>query len=223
LKEGEDMSPDTSQKLSVGIIGGGKVGLDLYRLFSQSNIAQVAYVVDRDSQAMAIVEARKANVEVFDSIDRALERKTDFVLEVTGSEKVVEVLKEKMNGSSGELITHNMAFVVLQVIDENNRKMCGSVSGEVDAIKHTIVNNINDTESMIGQIENVTSEMRLLTINTRIEAARVGEAGRGFALVAEQMSKLTDSVREIARSMEQITQSIRTTSAQIDVSLSKLH
>mgnify|MGYP000962883146 CR=1 FL=1 len=217
------MSPDTSQKLSVGIIGGGKVGLDLYRLFSQSNIAQVAYVVDRDSQAMAIVEARKANVEVFDSIDRALERKTDFVLEVTGSEKVVEVLKEKMNGSSGELITHNMAFVVLQVIDENNRKMCGSVSGEVDAIKHTIVNNINDTESMIGQIENVTSEMRLLTINTRIEAARVGEAGRGFALVAEQMSKLTDSVREIARSMEQITQSIRTTSAQIDVSLSKLH
>ncbi|BCY19274.1 hypothetical protein hrd7_31230 [Leptolinea sp. HRD-7] len=217
------MSPDTSQKLSVGIIGGGKVGLDLYRLFSQSNIAQVAYVVDRDSQAMAIVEARKANVEVFDSIDRALERKTDFVLEVTGSEKVVEVLKEKMNGSSGELITHNMAFVVLQVIDENNRKMCGSVSGEVDAIKHTIVNNINDTESMIGQIENVTSEMRLLTINARIEAARVGEAGRGFALVAEQMSKLTDSVREIARSMEQITQSIRTTSAQIDVSLSKLH
>jgi len=217
------MSPDTSQKLSVGIIGGGKVGLDLYRLFSQSNIAQVAYVVGRDPLAMAIVEARKANVEVFDSIDRALERKTDFVLEVTGSEKVVEVLKEKMNGSSGELITHNMAFVVLQVIDENNRKMCGSVSGEVDAIKHTIVNNINDTESMIGQIENVTSEMRLLTINTRIEAARVGEAGRGFALVAEQMSKLTDSVREIARSMEQITQSIRTTSAQIDVSLSKLH
>jgi len=217
------MSPDTSQKLSVGIIGGGKVGLDLYRLFSQSNIAQVAYVVGRDPLAMAIVEARKANVEVFDSIDRALERKTDFVLEVTGSEKVIEVLKEKMNGSSGELITHNMAFVVLQVIDENNQKMCGSVSGEVDAIKHTIVNNINDTESMIGQIENVTSEMRLLTINARIEAARVGEAGRGFALVAEQMSKLTDSVREIARSMEQITQSIRTTSAQIDVSLSKLH
>ncbi len=217
------MATDTSQKISVGIIGGGKVGLDLYRLFSRSNIAQVAYVVDRDLQAMAIMEAKKENVEVFDSIDRALTRKTDFILEVTGSEKVVEILKEKMNGSTGELITHDMAFVVLQVIEENNRKMCGSVSGEVDAIKHTIVNNINDTESMIDHIENVTSEMRILALNARIEAARVGEAGRGFALVAEQMSKLTDSVREIAKSMEQITRSIRTTSDQIDISLKKLH
>ncbi len=180
-------------------------------------------MVDRDLQAMAIVEAKKEKVEVFASVDHALTRKTDFILEVTGSAKVVEILRERMNGSSGELITHDMAFVVLQVIEENNRKMCATVSGEVDAIKHTIVNNINDTEAMIDHIENVTSEMRILALNARIEAARVGDTGRGFALVAEQMSKLTDSVREIARSMEKIIQSIRTTSDQIDVSLSKLH
>lgn len=216
------MATDQQKVFSVGIIGGGKIGLDLFRLFSQSKIANVRYVVDRDLQAMAITAAKKENVEVFDSIDNALKRKTDFVLEVTGSDRVVDTLREKMNGSSGELITHNMAFIILQVIDENNRKTCGDVSQEVGDIKQKIEANLNETETMIENIDKVTSEMRILALNARIEAARVGDAGRGFALVAEQMSKLTDSVREIARSMEQITESVRTTSGQIETSMNRL-
>lgn len=213
---------DQSKEYSVGIVGGGKVGLDLFRLFHQSRIANVSYVVDRDLQAMAVTAARDEHIAVFDSIDDALKRKTDFVLEVTGSDKVVDLLREKMNGTSGELITHNMAFIILQVIEENNQKMTGSVSREVGEIKHTIDTNLNETESMIDNIDKVTSEMRILALNARIEAARVGDAGRGFALVAEQMSKLTDSVREIARSMEQITESVRTTSGQIETSMKRL-
>lgn len=216
------MATDQQKVFSVGIIGRGKIGLDLFRLFSQSKIANVRYVVDRDLQAMAITAAKKENVEVFDSIDNALKRKTDFVLEVTGSDRVVDTLREKMNGSSGELITHNMAFIILQVIDENNRKMCGDVSQEVGDIKQKIEANLNETETMFENIDKVTSEMRILALNARIEAARVGDAGRGFALVAEQMSKLTDSVREIARSMEQITESVRTTSGQIETSMNRL-
>jgi len=217
------MLTDQQKDLSVGIIGGGKVGLDLFRLFSRSKITNVRYVVDRDLQALAITAAKKENVEVFDSLDLALKRPTDFILEVTGSDKVVDILREKMNGSSGELITHNMAFVILQVIEENNQKLSSSVTNEVGDIKHTIDTNLNETETMIEQIDKVTSEMRILALNARIEAARVGEAGRGFALVAEQMSKLTDSVREIAKSMELINDSIRTTSDQIGLSIKKLH
>jgi hypothetical protein len=216
------MTTDQQKEYSVGIVGGGKVGLDLFRLFSKSKIASVRYVVDRDLQAQAIMAAKKENVEVYDSIDNALKRKTDFVLEVTGWDRVVEVLRGKMNGSSGELITHNMAFIILQVIDENNRKMCGDVSHEVGGIKQKIDTNLNDTEAMIENIDKVTSEMRILALNARIEAARVGEAGRGFALVAEQMSKLTDTVREIAKSMEQITESVRITSGQIETSMNRL-
>jgi SpoVK/Ycf46/Vps4 family AAA+-type ATPase len=216
------MTADRQKNYSVGIIGGGKVGLDLFRLFFRSNIANVSYVVDRDLQAQAIAEAKKEKVDVFDSIDNALKRKTDFVLEVTGSDRVVDMLREKMNGSSGELITHNMAFIILQVIDENNRKMCGEVSCEVGDIKQKIDANLNETETMIENINKVTSEMRILALNARIEAARVGDAGRGFALVAEQMSKLADSVREIARSMEQVTESVRTTSGQIETSINRL-
>jgi methyl-accepting chemotaxis protein len=141
---------------------------------------------------------------------------------VTGSDKVVEILLEKIGSASGKLITHVMAYVLLQVIQENNKKMCDSVISETQGIKMNIDDNLNETSKLIDHIENVTSEMRMLALNARIEAARVGEAGRGFSLVAEQMSKLTDSVRDIAKQMENINHSVKRTSDQINVSIGKL-
>jgi methyl-accepting chemotaxis protein len=135
---------------------------------------------------------------------------------------VVEILREKIGSNTSKLITHEMAFVILQVIEENNKKTSNSVIDETQEIKHHIDDNLNETTIMIDHIENITSEMRMLALNARIEAARVGEAGRGFSLVAEQMSKLSDSVRDIAKQMEQINKSVKATSNQINTTIGKL-
>lgn len=216
------MGDDQTRIYTIGIIGGGKVGVELFRLFSESRLSRVNYVVDRDNNAPAIIAARQAKIKTFDDIENALTNKTDFVFEVTGSDRVVEILRGRMDDACGKLITHNMAFIILQAIEENNRHLRDSVIAETGDIKKTIEKNLQETESLIEHIGKVTSEMRMLALNARIEAARVGQAGQGFALVAEQMSKLTDSVREIARSMDQVTESVRTTSNQIEISLNRL-
>ncbi len=216
------MGDDQTRIYTIGIIGGGKVGVELFRLFSESRLSRVNYVVDRDNNAPAIIAARQAKIKTFDDIENALTNKTDFVFEVTGSDRVVEILRGRMDDACEKLITHNMAFIILQAIEENNRHLRDSVIAETGDIKKTIEKNLQETESLIEHIGKVTSEMRMLALNARIEAARVGQAGQGFALVAEQMSKLTDSVREIARSMDQVTESVRTTSNQIEISLNRL-
>lgn len=217
------METTQTKIFSVGIVGGGKVGLDLFSLFSQSKFARVHYVVDRDIKAPAILAAKKAHIAIYDDLDKALENQTDLILEVTGSDKVVEILQQKIGNACGKLITHSMAYVILQVIEENSTMLRETVISETEAIKNTIDENLNETSEMIDHIEDVTSEMRILALNARIEAARVGDAGRGFALVAEQMGKLTDSVRDIARKMEKITVSVKSTSDQIKTTIGKLH
>jgi methyl-accepting chemotaxis protein len=216
------MDITNQQTYTVGIIGGGKVGLDLFRLFSQSKFAQVIYVVDRDIKAPAILAAQNTKIATFQDIDIALNNPTDLVIEVTGSKKVVEILQEKIGNTCGKVITHDMAFIILQVIEESNKKLRVSVISESEEIKHAIDDNLNETSIMIDSIENVTSEMRILALNARIEAARVGDAGKGFALVAEQMGKLTDEVRNIAKQMEKITLSVKSMSDKINITIGKL-
>ncbi len=111
------MGDDQTRIYTIGIIGGGKVGVELFRLFSESRLSRVNYVVDRDNNAPAIIAARQAKIKTFDDIENALTNKTDFVFEVTGSDRVVEILRGRMDDACEKLITHNMAFIILQAIE----------------------------------------------------------------------------------------------------------
>lgn len=52
------------------------------------------------------------------------------------------------------------------------------------------------------EITNVADETNLLSLNASIEAARAGSAGRGFAIIAENIKKLADFSKEMAQDSE---------------------
>ena len=63
---------------------------------------------------------------------------------------------------------------------------------------------IQEINTVIDVITNISNHSNLLGLNAAIEAARAGELGRGFSVVAEEMRKLASNSKESARTVNSI-------------------
>ena len=67
---------------------------------------------------------------------------------------------------------------------------------------------IEEIKSLTGSIMKIASQTNLLALNASIESVKAGEAGKSFAVVAEEISHLADSSQQTAHDIQTVTENV---------------
>ena len=190
---------------------------------TEATLREVMEMSSRMETSVADITAELNKLETaFDSTKAAMEEVSagsgESAAAIQQQTAQTEAIQEKVNtvGEVAETIGNDMEHTI-EILDAGKEEMTGLKEQAEDSARNselaaqkleTLDHYMQEMHSIVEIISKIANQTSLLALNASIEAARAGEAGRGFSVVATEISGMATQTKDATGNIAELIQNV---------------